>query len=465
VWAMRRALDVEASAGPLASRSPPSPTSSSASASTSADAVVLPVRHRHASLCPVTQGLGPLTDYALCTSRATAAARVQPQDELRSNFILMSDQLRLLLELSHLGVFFDDVIAAHTCRGSSPQRALTLCVCLCSCMCMYVRVDLQPIVSPASSVSHLVYIVDAKEAGPTLVHGTAQVLRSGALRWGHMSDVSSLWYPPIHRLWYRRPRRAPINALSVQLNCVCCVCVCVCARAFVYDCVRVWLFGHRLDFGSLYRHRMDGLAPGLYVGVLFAQNTLNSINVLVPKAAPYAHPFHTSTHKHTHTHAHTLTHRRTHAHTDAWFLFRLLGRWCRWCACVRTQWRARTSVRGCAGSAHRRRSFRRRYGASVACTVSPTRPTHTAVGAAGGRGSQRGLVHARRPARRAETADHRPACQSPRRTRTSFCVRVCVCACVCVRASLAVCERPFVCLSDGWALGRSRRWMASARPC
>ena len=43
----------------------------------------------------------------------------------------------------------------------------------------------------------------------------------------------------------------------------------------------------RLDFGTVYRHRTTGLAPGLYLGVLYVQNDFHGIDVLVPKGAPY----------------------------------------------------------------------------------------------------------------------------------------------------------------------------------
>ena len=44
----------------------------------------------------------------------------------------------------------------------------------------------------------------------------------------------------------------------------------------------------RHDFATVYNHRTRGVAPGLYLGVLYAQNTFAGLDVLVPKASPYA---------------------------------------------------------------------------------------------------------------------------------------------------------------------------------
>ena len=70
-------------------------------------------------------------------------------------------------------------------------------------------------VSPASTISHVVYIVDALSAGPALVQGTAEALRMDALKWANISDVSALWYPPSHRLWYAMAAAAGYDALPL----------------------------------------------------------------------------------------------------------------------------------------------------------------------------------------------------------------------------------------------------------
>ena len=171
--------------------------------------------------------------------------------------------------------------ASHSRRTLTPWFA--------PCACGGGGGDAQPIVSPASSISHLVFVVDIMGVSTALQQGTAQVLRSNTLRWAQVSDMSSLWYPPTSRLWYERnttaffaaPQRnlrpqhpVPKQPLSKKKPCL------------NNPCRRALCFVRRLDFGTVYRHRTTGMAPGLYLGVLYVQNDFHGIDVLVPKGAP-----------------------------------------------------------------------------------------------------------------------------------------------------------------------------------